>query len=277
MPELSENAQGDPVRIFDGHIRMAELLLPPLLEKLREREAPTVVSLFGGSGCGKTGTAAALCLALKRLGISSVMVSGDHYPRRIPLYNDAERLSRFRSAGLSALVREGLYSAELQRSLDALWRQGLDPDPARIPDFPFLAVYQQAGRRALEAYLGTEEEQDFDELNRTLEDFHRRRAMYVRCLGRTEDALRCRRVEPGAEVCILEWTHGGSPLLRGVDIPVYLDSTPESTRLARRLRGRDENTDSAFVTMVLEIEQESIRRSLPRAALLLYGDEVIVR
>lgn len=275
LPETLPNAQGEDVRVMEGHVRLARLLLPALGKRLERTQEPVVLSLFGGSGCGKTGTAAALAWALNTLGSKTVVVAGDGYPRRIPLYNDAERLSRFRSAGVSALVRSGLYSEETRAALSALRVSGQDADPKEADRYPFLRPYQAAGRSALEAYLGTAEEQDYDELNRLLADFHAGRPAFVRCLGRTEDALHYRALEAGAQVCILEWTHGGSALLSGVDIPVYLDSTPESTRRARRLRARDANTDSPFTTMVLEIEQAAIRSRIPFAALALIGDEVV--
>ena len=37
-----------------------------------------------------------------------------------------------------------------------------------------------------------------------------------------------------------------------------MNSTPEETREHRRLRARDGKTDSAFTTMVLEIEQREL-------------------
>ena len=43
-----------------------------------------------------------------------------------------------------------------------------------------------------------------------------------------------------------------------VDIPVLLNSTPEETKNHRRSRARDGKVDSAFTTMVLEIEQEML-------------------
>lgn len=275
LPRVLENVQGDPVPVMEGHVRLAKLLLPPLLEQLKNRETPLVVSLFGGSGCGKTGTAAALAWALSGLGMKTAVVGGDHYPRRIPACNDAERLSRFRAAGLAALVREGLCSEETQQSLRQLWREGTDADPALTAAFPFLKTYQKAGEQALEAYLGTPEEQDYEALNRMLADFRGQRETWVRCLGRTEDSLGYARLNAkDYGICLLEWTHGGSGWIDRVDIPIYLDSTPESTRLARRLRGRDAGTDSPFTAMVLKIEQDSIQKRVPFAALVLRGDEV---
>ena len=55
----------------------------------------------------------------------------------------------------------------------------------------------------------------------------------------------------GVQVLLLEWTHGGSEYLNGVDVSVYLDSTPEETKARRIRRGRDENAASAFIQLVI--------------------------
>lgn len=75
-------------------------------------------------------------------------------------------------------------------------------------------------------------------------------------MGRTEDALWYDQVDfSRVQVLLIEWTHSSNDRLRGVDLPVLLNSTPEETRLYRRARNRDGRVDSPFTTMVLEIEQ----------------------
>ncbi len=263
---------GDKILVGEDHIRKAGLLFPPLAEALCALEGPkAVVSVFGGSGVGKSEIASLLCWYLRSAGIGSYVISGDNYPRRIPLYNDAERLSIFRAGGLRGLLAEGQYSAGVQKDLDALWPAGLDAEPKEAEDRPWLRCYQASGRKALAAYLGTEKEQDYEELNAILAAFRRGdSAVWLKRMGRTEeerwyDAVDFRETE----VLILEWTHGGNPALRGIDIPILLNSTPEETREHRRLRARDGKTDSAFTTMVLEIEQEELRRAAPHARFIL--------
>ncbi len=68
---------------------------------------------------------------------------------------------------------------------------------------------------------------------------------------------------------LLEWTHGNNDLLQGVDIPILLNSTPEETLAHRRARNRDGQTDSAFTTMVLEIEQNLLRSQAHKAHIIL--------
>ncbi|MBR3557106.1 MAG: ATP-binding protein, partial [Oscillospiraceae bacterium] len=99
---------GDKIVIGEDHIRKAQLLFPRLLEALKELEGEkAVVSVFGGSGVGKSEIASLLAWYLKDIGVGSYVISGDNYPRRIPLYNDAERLSIFRVGGLRGLDASG--------------------------------------------------------------------------------------------------------------------------------------------------------------------------
>jgi len=70
-------------------------------------------------------------------------------------------------------------------------------------------------------------------------------------------------------VLIVEWTHGNSDYLEGVDIPVLLNSTPAETLAHRRARNRDGKTDSAFTTLVLEIEQQKLEDQARKARLIL--------
>ena len=46
--------------------------------------------------------------------------------------------------------------------------------------------------------------------------------------------------------------------LKGVDIPVFLESSPEETKARRIKRGRDENAASPFICRVVELEQEKL-------------------
>lgn len=252
---------GDKIRIGEEHIRKAGTLFPRLLEELaRTGKDKVVVSVYGGSGVGKSEIASLLAFGLREAGIGSYVISGDNYPRRIPLYNDAERVRVFRTAGLKGLVAEGAYSDGVQEVLSGLWAAETDPDPALRGEYPWLEVYQRRGREALTDYLGTAAEQDFDELNAILSAFRSgASSCWLKRMGRTEEERWYAQVDfTGVEVLILEWTHGNSPFLTQVDIPVLLNSTPEETREHRRLRARDSKTDSPFTTMVLEIEQAKL-------------------
>lgn len=69
----------------------------------------------------------------------------------------------------------------------------------------------------------------------------------------------------GVQVLLLEWTHGGSEYLEGVDISVYLDSSPEETKARRIRRGRDENAASAFIQLVVSIEGKKLQEQAKQA------------
>lgn len=68
---------------------------------------------------------------------------------------------------------------------------------------------------------------------------------------------------------VLEWTHGNSGHFDGVDVPILLSSTPAETREYRLSRGRDANADTAFITMVLELEQEKLEARAPWAKIIV--------
>ena len=263
---------GDKICIGEEHVRKASVIFPELLRCLRETgRAKAVVAVFGGSGVGKSEIASVLAWFLRCAGVGSYVMSGDNYPRRIPLYNDAERLSTFRAAGLRALVNSGDYSDAVQAELSALWASGADADPAQAAARPWLGTYQAAGREALAGYLGTANEQNYDEVNAILGMFRAGASpVWLKRMGRTEDERWYSAVDfSGVDVLLLEWTHGGNPALTGVDIPILLYSTPEETRAHRRARARDGNTDSPFTTMVLEIEQAELERAAADAKIMI--------
>ena len=89
-------------------------------------------------------------------------------------------------------------------------------------------------------------------------------------MGRTEDERWYDEVDLSeTNVLVIEWTHGNSDHLKGVDVPVLLNSTPEETRAHRRSRARDGKTDSAFTTMVLEIEQQELDACAHKARIII--------
>ena len=276
-PELSPDMPhgdmpGDKIKIDDGHIQKATTIFPLLIKELKkENKDKVVVSVFGGSGVGKSEIASLLTYYLQDIGIGAYVLSGDNYPRRIPLYNDAERFSIFRAAGLRGLLKDKLYSKDVQTVLDELWKSETDPDPKQVAAYPWLASYQKAGRSALKGYLGTEKEQDYEEINEIIDAVKKgEEKIYLKRMGRSEEERWYDAIDfSNISVLVIEWTHGGNKALNGIDIPILLNSTPEETREHRRLRARDGKTDSAFTTMVLEIEQEELDDRAPYAKIII--------
>ena len=267
---------GDSIQINATHVAKAATIYP----RLRDLLAPildadphhrAVVSVHGGSGVGKSETASVLAELLRRDGLGSYVLSGDTYPRRIRAAHDAERLRRFRSGAVRGLAASGLMGPQLRAELAELQAAGADADPAQVAGHPWLATYLDAGRRALAGYLGTDQEIDFDEINRILAAFHAGEAtLTLKRMGRAEGELWYDAVDvSGVSVLVIEWTHGNNDLLAGVDVPILLNSTPEETLAHRRARARDGATDSPFTMLVLALEQEKLHAQSPRARIIV--------
>jgi glycosidase len=267
---------GDRVQITPGHVAAARRIFPELLRLLEPVLAGSphgraVVGVHGGSGVGKSETGSLLAYGLNAIGVGAYVLSGDNYPRRVPLANDAERLRIFRVGGLQGLVVRKAYDDSVRTALAALQAADGDADRRQVAAHPWLATYQKAGRAALAAYLGTPNEIDFDEVNRILAAFHGGAdSLLLKRMGRTADALWYEGVDVSAtQVIVVEWTHANNEHLVGVDIPILLNSTPEETLAHRRTRSRDGAVDSPFTTMVLELEQARLRSQAARAPIIV--------
>ncbi|MDE6981709.1 MAG: alpha-galactosidase, partial [Lachnospiraceae bacterium] len=129
----------------------------------------------------------------------------------------------------------------------------------------------------LRDYLGTPEEIEFDEINKVISSFKAGEDIIpLKMMGRREGEISYEDVDfSSVQILLIEWTHGGSEYLIGVDLPVYIDSTPEKT-LARRLkRNRDENAGSDLIKTVLEIEQEKLLRQAGNAKITVTGEGAV--
>jgi len=267
---------GDKVQITEQHVAKAQAIFPRLWELLQPllAESPhrrAVVAVHGGSGVGKSETGSLLAYYLNARGVGAYVLSGDNYPRRIPRYNDAERLRVFRTGGLAGLVTKGEYDDSVRDALAGLQEAGTDADPALVAVHPWLRTYQKAGRKALTGYLGSDKEIDFAEVNRIIAAFKDGApTLLLKRMGRTENELWYDSVDmSGVQVIVVEWTHGNNDNVRGVDIPILLNSTPEETLAHRRSRARDGAVDSPFTTMVLELEQALLHSQAHKAKIIL--------
>lgn len=267
---------GDSVHISENHIQKANTIFPELLAILPEVLAMSphgraVISVCGGSGVGKSETASLLSYYFRQIGIGSYTLSGDNYPHRIPQYNDAERLRIYRAGGMKGLVQSGQYTAERGEAIRGWQAEGRDADPALACEQPWMAAYQREGRTSLAGYLGTPLEIDFGELNDIISRFHNGAAeIALKRMGRDETALWYERVDfANVRLLVIEWTHGNSDHLHGVDVPVLLNSTPSETLAYRKARHRDGSTDSPFTTMVLALEQKLLEMQAHKAKLII--------
>jgi glycosidase len=254
---------GDSVQITEVHLEKARQVFPSLWAALAPalgRGERAVVAVHGGSGVGKSEIGSLLAHALSANGVGAYVLSGDNYPHRVPSANDAERLRVFRAAGMRAIVASGEYDASVRAVLGELQGAGADADPAQAAIYPWLGTYLTAATAALAGYLGTPAEIAFDELSAILAAFHDGADhLTLKRMGRTPDQVWYDDVDvTNVRVLVLEWTHGNSDHLRGVDVPVLLNSTPAETLAHRRARNRDGGVDSPFTTLVLGIEQEKL-------------------
>jgi hypothetical protein len=267
---------GDKVVIGEKHVAKAVTVfraLVPLVQPILDGPAPgkVVIAVHGGSGVGKSEVGSLLAYYCNALGIGAYVMSGDNYPHRIPKDNDHERLIVFREAALKGLVASGQFTHDRNAVLQALQSQGQDANPAHVNEHPWLAAYQAAGRTGLAGYLGTPRETDFDEVSRLLAEFKAGQSpLMLKRMGRDASTLWYDAVDMSSiRVLVIEWTHGNNDYLRGVDIPILLNSTPLETLEHRRARNRDGAVDSPFTTMVLEIEQGLLASQAHKAKLII--------
>ena len=270
---------GDKICIEQQHIDKANVLYPLLRPQLRallsaQPHGRAVIGVCGGSGVGKSEIASVLGEYLKQEGVGAYILSGDNYPRRIPRDNDAERLRVYRTGGLRGLLMSGCYRDAFGETLRQLWQAETDADPAAVDAYPWLKIYQQAAERSLDAYLGTPAEIDFDEVNGIISAFRNgAEQIPLKRMGREPEALWYSTVDMrDTQVLIIEWTHANSDWLRGVDLPILLNSTPAETLAHRRARARDGKTDSAFTTTVLRLEQTKLEHQAHKAKLIISKD-----
>lgn len=283
-PEIPENIPhgdmpGDKVEIGEEHKRKSEKIMErllPLLSNCMKQNGKAVISVCGGSGVGKSENASLISFYLNQMGIKAYTMSGDNYPRRIPMYNDAERLMVFRKSGIKALVEKKLMDEEVKNQLQDLMRREDDANLKYMDEgadeyYPWFATYIKGALEGLKGYLGTDKEIDFDEVSEIIAQFKAgKEKIYLKRMGRTDVDLWYDEIDfSDTDVLVVEWTHGNSDYFTGVDIPVFLNSTPEETMAHRRARNRDGKVDSAFTTRVLEIEQEMLYRQAKKAKIIL--------
>ncbi|MBI9101873.1 MAG: hypothetical protein JEY99_05620 [Spirochaetales bacterium] len=277
---VSGDMPGDKVSIDETHTKRADRIFPYLLNSLQNtNDEKIVISVYGGSGVGKSEIGALLGHYAKLEGFPAYVLSGDNYPFRIPSENDRERLNIYRYEGLKALAEKNDFSDRWVNELKGLWETMEDANPARTEGRPWFELYQNRGKEALYRYLGTEAEIDFPLINNILNRFKQGEAkIALKRMGRTPDELSFEAVDfSDIKLLIVEWTHGNNPSVEGVDIPLYLYSTPEETLAHRLARGRDKGTDSPFINIVLKIEQERLNSQINNAALIVTKEGNIIK
>lgn len=267
---------GDKVEIGDSHTAKAKTIFTKLVDELEKtmganKYGRAVIAVCGGSGVGKSEIASCLSYLLEQVGIGSYTMSGDNYPHRIPMYNDAERLHTFREGGVRAMVDAGVMSSEHMETLKKWQIAEDDANAAHAETDSWFKSYLEGGRKALNDYLGTPKETDFEEVDQIMKAFKDgAEKLFLKRMGRDEASLWYDEVDMSKkQVLIVEWTHGNSDYMSQVDIPVLLNSTPQETLEHRRSRNRDGKLDSPFTMMVLELEQNKLVAQAHKAKIII--------
>ncbi len=267
---------GDKIEIGESHIEKAKTIFPILIKELKEKMSANtynraVVAVCGGSGVGKSEIASLLSYLLEQAGIGSYTMSGDNYPHRIPMYNDAERLHVFRECGIRGMVDGGVMNPENFAKVKEWQIAEDDANKAHVETDSWFKAYIEAGEKGLDNYLGTPNETDFEEVDQIMKAFKDGAdKLWLKRMGRDEASLWYDEVDMSAkQVLIVEWTHGNSDYMTQVDIPVLLNSTPQETLEHRRSRNRDGKLDSPFTMMVLELEQNKLVNQAHKAKIII--------
>jgi len=266
---------GDQIRIDESHVKRANTVFPLVLGRLVTVEnSRLIISVYGGSGVGKSEIGSILSSYCRDAGCPAYLMSGDNYPHRYPAQNEDERLNTYRSFGLAGISADSGFEDSWIEDIQAHWEDMSDSDPSLAKDHKGFSLYQNAGRRALTDYLGSEREINFNLVNSIIDKFKSgSERIPLKRMGRTRNEVYFEVVDfSGIHVLILEWTHGNSPYLHGIDIPIFLYSSPEETLEHRRSRGRDANVDSAFTRLVLDIEQGKLSEQASKSALIVGKD-----
>ncbi|HSN94534.1 MAG TPA: hypothetical protein VLR89_05680 [Anaerolineaceae bacterium] len=83
--------KGDVILLSEKHIRVAEIIVAQIADKVRVKPTRFVITVAGESGSGKSETGLAIAKELEKLGIKSVLLGQDDYFFLPPKSNTAKR------------------------------------------------------------------------------------------------------------------------------------------------------------------------------------------
>ena len=126
--------------------------------------------------------------------------------------------------------------------------------------------------------MGSASEQDYADVQALIDAFHEGKTQIpLRKLGDEEADFH---YETGnfadKKILLLEWTHAGNPTLQGIDLNLFLYSSPEDTLERRKRRARNANTDTPLIALVLELEQIMLNENAKHADIIQLMDGKIL-
>lgn len=97
---------GDKIAIDESHIKRANQIFPYAFDEFsKTKKDKYIISVYGGSGVGKSEIGSILGFYFSMEGYESYVLSGDNYVKRIPSENDKERYQKYLSGGRPALEK----------------------------------------------------------------------------------------------------------------------------------------------------------------------------
>jgi uridine kinase len=83
--------KGDIIVVEEHHRKAAGLIVPQIVEKIRNKSSRYIITVAGESGSGKSETGKAIADELEKYGVRSVILGQDDYFVLPPSSNDAKR------------------------------------------------------------------------------------------------------------------------------------------------------------------------------------------
>ena len=83
--------KGDVILVGEHHRKAASLIVPKIIDKIKNKSTRYIITIAGESGSGKSETAKAIADELEKQGIEAVLLGQDDYFNLPPKSNDAKR------------------------------------------------------------------------------------------------------------------------------------------------------------------------------------------
>ena len=109
--------KGDIIILEEHHIKVAQEIVPEILEKIRAKATRYIITVAGESGSGKSETGKAIAGELASAGIGAVLLGQDDYFVLPPKSNDAKRREDSEWLGPHVEVRFDLLEDNLKEAI----------------------------------------------------------------------------------------------------------------------------------------------------------------